>query len=762
MRSLFLTIILSLSAAAFAAGVAVHPFATSDPVLGTALAQRVSDALGPDVVGPGATPGLVAPIVAPQGFVSPVVFVDDPSLSGRNAAWLLHGVLGAEAALTGSLRISGDTLVLHLELGLAGAERRATLRGPVDDPGALADRAARLVAAWLDRTASAPQRSFTLAGADGDRARALSLIAAGLPRDALAALEADGVEADDAIERLRGLLRAAVDGDALATDGVTLDEAALQAVVALNLGALERAADAFTLLAEAGLPVGDVWAGAIAHNGADADAARSAFDRAVARGGYDVAIAARAAYRHASADQSGAAADLDALSERRTLSPAAALVAVVAANLAADAQREDVLAERLTRVAPYLSYGFERRSFLAFDRDDPLVAAQTLAVATELSPESDLYWTNYGWALYLLGFLERSERASVRAIALDPAQFIARYNLGLVQVVTDRLDEAMASYREAFRYDPQVEPEAIVDLIEAELRYPDAVGVPYALGVLQATRGEREAAAASFERFVQAAAAAPEHPAASPARVREASERAAVLRAPLPPIEIASGVDLRLGRRGPALDTLRPGDPLVVSYEVTTDGDALPARLRLEAWLEADDGTVVARAERDVEVPMGAIGFVVEVARVELPLDLAAGSYLVVARAAGDGLEAEGVREVEVGGVDELVRRLIGRDIGLLAFETEQALLAPRDLSQPDVVIARLLAEVRAAAPIAEEVLPVADSGRFEGLGGGAAFDATDADDVRDFLRYVLAEGAADTSFTFVDGYAEWILSGTP
>ena len=761
MRTVLLTIILALATASLAAGVAVHPFAAGDPVLGTALAQRVADALGDDVVGPGATPGLVVPIVAPSGFVSPVVFLDDPGLSGRNAAWLLRGVLGVDAALTGSLRVVGDDLVLRLEFDLHGAERRASLRGPIDDPGALADRAARVVAAWLERRAE-PLGPFSLAGADGDLARALSLIAAGRPLDALAALEQPGVADDARIERVAALLREGIDGAAAATPPGDLDGAALRAVIALNLGELDAAGDAFAALAVAGVSVGDAWAGAIAHNGGDAGAARAAFDRAAQHGGYDVGVAARAAYLLAVGDADAARADLDALAARERLTPAGALVAVVAANLAADAAREDAFALRLERGAPFLAYGFERRSFLAFDRDDPLVAAQTLAVATELARDSDLYWTNYGWALYLLGFLERSEEASLRALAIDPAQVIARYNLGLVQVVTDRLDDALVSYREALRFDPQVEPEAIVDLIEAEERYPEALGVPYALALLQAARGERQAAAEAYERFVGRAAASPDHPAASSARVREASERAVALRAPLPPIEIASALEARLGRRGPTLQSLKSGDPVVVGFEVSTAGEALPARLELEASLEDGDGTVVASVERSVDVPMGAIGFVVEVARLELPVELGGGTYTLVARAAGDGLEARAVREVEVDGVADVVRRLIGRDVGLLALETEQALVAPRDLAQPEVVIARLVNELRAAAPIAEEVLPIADAGRFAGLGGGEAFERSDADDVRDFLRFLLAEGAADTTLTFVDGYAEWLLAGTP
>ena len=766
MRYLHLTIVLALLGAAVAAPLAVHPFQSQDPALGMIVADRVAEALGDGVIGPAATPALVAPIIAPDGFVSPTVFVDDPGLAGRNAAWLLRGATGVDAAVTGSLRAEGDELVLRLEADVRGQERRAVLRGERDDPGALAHRAAVLVATWTGRSA-APSDAIDMAGVDGAVGRALGLVAAGLPRDALATL--DQAEAEAPLRERAGVLQRilqdAVEGSGGVDGADDLNALALRAVVALNLGDLPEAGVMFGRLGAAGVPVGDVWDGVIAYNeGAQIEAA-AAFDRAAADPAFDAGLAARAAYRHTTGGPEGVAgvgSDLDTLAARPGASAGGLLMGVVAANLAGDAAREDALAARLERAAPFLTFSFERRSFLAFDRDDALGAATALAVAIELASESDLYWTNYGWALYLLGFMERSEAASRRALALDPGQVIARYNLGLVEVVTDRLDDALATYREALRFDPRVEPEAIVDLIDAEALYPDAIGVPFALGELEAARGEREAAAAAFERYALLATARATHPAADPARVREANERAAALRAPLPPIAIEGGVDVRLGRRGPVVETAQPGDPLVVGFEVSTIGDALPRVLGLRASLEDADGIVLATAEREVDVPMGAIGFVVEVARLELPDPLMAGRYTLVVRASGDGLEAEAVRGLEVAGAADVVRRLVGRDVGLLALETEQALYAPRDVAQASVVVARLLAELQVAAPIAEEVLPSIDIGRFAGTSGGEAFAASDEGDVVDFLRFVLAEGAADTSFTFVDGYAEWVLQGAP
>ncbi len=763
MRALFLTILLAALGVVAAATLIVHPFDAQDPALGSVMADRVARALGPEVIGPGAAPALVVPLAAPSGFVNPVVFIDDPSLSSRDGAWLLRGASGADAALVGALRAEGDDLVLLLELDHSSAERRATLRGDRADPGELAARAAVLVGRWLGRTADAVPE-LDMAGVDGALGRALALVAAGLPFEALDALEQARGEAPlpPRVEQLVATLEAATLDAPFDPAGADLDELATRAVVTLNLGDLPGAAAAFSALADAGLPVGHAWAGTIAYSEADPVAAASAFDRAVEQPEYDVGWAARAAFRHAVGDDEGAARDRERVLASPVASPAGLLLASVAANLAGEPADEAALLERLGRVAPYLTYSFERRSFLAFDEGDALGAAQALVVALELDDQSDLYWTNYGWALYLLGFLERSEAASRRALELEHGQFIARYNLGLVQVVTDRLDAALASYREALRSDPHVDPEAIADLVEALERYPAAVGVPFALALLQEARGDREAAAAAFERYAELAAAHPQAPAADPARVREASERAVALRAPLPPIAITGDLGVRLGRRGPVLESARAGDPLVVTFEVTTEGDSLPRTLQLRARLEDDVGAVIAVADQMVDVPMGAIGFVVQVARLELPEQLPSGRYALAVRAGGDGLEAEAVRTLEVAGSADELRRLIGRDVDLLALETERLLFTPRDLAQPEVLVDRLLRELRSVADVAEEVLPVPESGRFAGLSGGEVFDASSEDDVLDFIAYVLDEGAADTSFTFVDGYAEWALQGAP
>jgi hypothetical protein len=153
---------------------------------------------------------------------------------------------------------------------------------------------------------------------------------------------------------------------------------------------------------------------------------------------------------------------------------------------------------------------------------------------------------------------------------------------------------------------------------------------------------------------------------------------------------------------------------------------------------------------------------VVDVARVTLPSDLAPGRYTLRATATGEGLEAEAVRSFEVGGAAELVRLLVGRDVTMLGLETSQPLYQARDVERGDRVLDVLVNELRTTAAAADEVLPVPDEGRFAGRSGAEIFEASTREDVRDFVRYLLDEGAQDTSFTFVDGYADWAVAGAP
>jgi hypothetical protein len=316
MRIIIVTVVAAALALATAADLVVYPFESQDPIVGLALADRVAASLGGDIVGPAATPALVVPLVASDGFVNPIVFLGQGGPFGRNGAWLLRGVLGSGAAVTGSIRAEGDALVLHLVVAEGERLREVRLRAGRDDPGRLADRAAAVLSAWLglERRTLPP---LDLRGVDAGHARAVGLVGAGLPFEALAALEAEAALArlTPRAERLLVTLRAALEGTPL-PDAATVDDLAVVAVAALSLGDAEGALEAFEGALAEGLAVAAPWLGALAHNGGDAARARSAFDAAAGHPGYDFGVASRAAYAASTGDEASARRDLDALLER--------------------------------------------------------------------------------------------------------------------------------------------------------------------------------------------------------------------------------------------------------------------------------------------------------------------------------------------------------------------------------------------------------------------------------------------------------------
>jgi hypothetical protein len=170
-----------------------------------------------------------------------------------------------------------------------------------------------------------------------------------------------------------------------------------------------------------------------------------------------------------------------------------------------------------------------------------------------------------------------------------------------------------------------------------------------------------------------------------------------------------------------------------------------------------------AEAEVPVEVPPDAIGYVVEEVGVELPTDLAPGQVRIRVEASGAGDQRVAVaRTVEVAGAPRPLRRLVGRDVVLTALASGRPLFDAGDVDREDAVVASLVQELRDAAGAAEETLPVVEEGRFAGLSGGTLFETSDAQDVRDFLAFLVADGVGEARLTFVDAYAQWALEGAP
>jgi len=146
-----------------------------------------------------------------------------------------------------------------------------------------------------------------------------------------------------------------------------------------------------------------------------------------------------------------------------------------------------------------------------------------------------------------------------------------------------------------------------------------------------------------------------------------------------------------------------------------------------------------------------------------LPSDLTAGTFrLEIAATATDGRSVTGTSEVVVADGPVILRQLLGRGIGMTSLDTGATLYGAADLDHAGALTDILVQELRATANEAEQALPKATAGRFKGLSGSQVFQQSTTQDVADFLHYLLASGAHDTSFTFVDAYAQWVLDGTP
>lgn len=747
-----LVALFALLGAGHAQTLLVHPFVSDGSLLGPVVADRVAEALegGADlVVGPAAAPAAVPPFPYADGFVNPLAVLEAGGIARLHGAMLLRSGSGVDLAVSG--RVSADADGLRLDLvGAAkdGTTLAATLRAPEDDPGELARRAALFIAARLDLALPTGIEPIDMAGDDDLLGRVVTLLGGGLVSDARTLLEqaSEAGSLPDRAAEFVGVL------DDVEAGRPVPDRPVLAAIVALSsLDDEARTVAYMEGMAGAGVPAADLWIGALAAEGGDLARADDAFLRA--RDAFAYGRAAAAAFEQAQA-RPGAAEAVAALVEADD--PATLIVASLLSELASDLGTQERALTALARATPTFAWPFERMSYLAFDEGDALAAARALAVAVELQPDSDLYWTNLGWAWYLLGFWDRSEAASERALELDAGAYIASYNLGLVRARFGRLDEAMPAYERALAVDPEVDDEALMDVENAIEAVPDEASLHYVLARLYEAEGRRDEAAAAYRTFLDLGGFGSPYDEA-------ASDRFERLSAPPPPLEIGGQrLDLTLG--GEVVESsLQPGDPIGLRFELYTPGDALPARVDVRAAVVDAAGQDVAEVEGRVEVPTGAIGYVVEEIAIELPTDLAAGPYAVTVEASASGdLRASVERSIDVQGQLEPLRQLVGRGVELVALSNGRPLFDARDVLRGEPVLPALIAELRATASAAAESLPVAETGRFAGLDGGVLFETSDERDVTDFLAYLAAEGVERAQLTFVDAYAQWALDGAP
>jgi tetratricopeptide (TPR) repeat protein len=735
----------------------VFPFAAVDARLGVAVADRVVQAVAAPTIPPELALSLVPPYIVQEGrFLSPLALLG--GTGSRHAAELLQGVLGVEVVVTGAVRAAGEGFELTLHVARAEGARSFRFTAPESAPEELVRGARAALQVTTDLPLQRAPAAIDLASPYGDFARGLVLLAQGRAPEAVElwgrAARAPGAE--PRWERRRRALQAALTGDPSSPP-------LLRAVLALgalplDAGAAQRAfADAERRYGT--LPLGQLWQALIAvQAGGDAGfealargwgsypfgAVQAALDEAV-RGG---ALSAAARTELAMAE-----------------APAALLGGVLLAQVLDDPALEAALATRLGRRLPTFAYAFERVAQLALAADDPLTAAQALRTATRLEPagsQSDLYWTNLGWAYYLLGVLGESEAASTRALELNPEGTVARYNLALVQTVSGRLGEALTNYEVAAERDlattGTVDAAAVEDLRGARRRFPHVAGIDYALATLLEASGEEEAAARALGRFIARAG-----PRDAPL-VAAAQARRAALLAPTPPLALGS-LEVGLGPQRLPVARFLAGDRVQLRVELSTPGVQLPRRVTLELVLSAPSGEVLVRERRTerLALPPQSVAVVLEDLSLTLPSGLAAGTYALRVRA--HEAVAEAALEV-VEGRASLTRQLVGSGVILRELSTYRPLYTaePAPSTDPEradeQLLNRLHAELARSAAVAK-ALPEVTQGRFAGLVGADIFAASDRGDVRDFLQFLLLSGEA-VDAPFAELYARWAVAGAP
>ena len=320
-------------------------------------------------------------------------------------------------------------------------------------------------------------------------------------------------------------------------------------------------------------------------------------------------------------------------------------------------------------------------------------------------------------------------------------------------MVTGRLEEAMDAYRDALALDPDVDDAAVEDLENALELYPTEASIHYPLATLYEQEGRRDEAARQFSLYLQRGA--------SPPFDGFARQRLKVLTAPPAPIEISDGVRLALGLNQLSAEGFQPGDRIVPTFELFTEGEELPKEIEVRLSVEKD-GEVLSEETATVSLPQAAIGFVVDTLGVTLPSTLAQGRYdLVITALASSNREATYIEAIDVSGSSSYLRQLLSRDIVMLELGSDVPFFTESDLSRTDeVVISTLVSELQATADAAKEALPMIEEGRFAGQDGGEVFAGSTEEDVRVFLGFLLSGNTSDATFHFVDAYAQWAVDG--
>ena len=429
-------------------------------------------------------------------------------------------------------------------------------------------------------------------------------------------------------------------------------------------------------------------------------------------------------------DQKTAVARAKALlGSRRALDVAGAMLLLRSANDPTWRQA----AARLTTVAPELVLGWEELSFAAFEQNDATLAQKALLKAIELDPQKSLYWTNLGWADYLLGEIYQAIYASRRGLDLEENP-VAAYNLGLFHALLGDYGDAFGYYRQALRLDDGSEVQAAL----GDLKNTRKDAMLFWRGYLLARSGRWREARRAYAEFLQRL---PNHRLADEAKAE---------------LEALQDVKNKLAVTGYKLGPLEVQPPFGVDEEVrpllTASSNAYLPSGKVTVRVLAGD-KVVAQSITNLTVPPLTSGFTRELEpfTVHEP-----GEYELTVEYAGARTQAK----ITVGPTN-LARQLLSR--GLVPTDLDgNPLLPDEDLAGPEgekKLIAVTLSRVRSAAAQAAKIerftKPLAH-GPYKGKSVAQLMAAADAKMVERFYQDVLHDPEM-LDEDAVNAFAHWL-----
>lgn len=738
MRKILILIIALILSLSFGQSLVVFPLDSQDISLGMAISDKITESFSDslETYGPEVASGLIPPIVVQDGFFS--ITRRAPDLNSKGSTNMLREITGADYVISGSVDFMANDIVANINLSTKDSVFSLEFTADDRDPAALLNSIVAVLSLRMGLPITVVDTEINLSGDYGDYVDALMLVSYGELESAISVLENmnRSNRADDLLAALEAV-----------RVGLEYDNNSLMAVMSL---ALEPVDEEISLnyfekfAAESSLPVVNLWLAVLSTSKEDDTKANDYFNNFEF---YPFGVATRAAYARVQG--------MDYSSDEKIVlaqNDTAALLAIAsAASFAEDMATEKQALRRLTEILPDYIYPFERLSFIAFDEDDAISAAQALAVAVRLEPDSDLYWTNLGWSYYLLGILDKSETASLHAIELNPGAHIALFNLGLARTVTGRLADAIKAYNKAIAEDPEVDDEAVHDLENAKALYPNQADIYYSLAYLYEQELRYDEAAVQYQLYLD------KKPSSSKF-AKDAQERIEILLAPPAPFFISENVDIGLSLAGIEAGPYHAGELIYPSFELSTDGDELPRNVKYDIVLVGGEN-VLTGSVVDYSIPANAIGYVIEDHAILISPDAWAGNYeLRITISTDDGRQAISVTNFEIVEGTKLLRQLISRDIIMYDVE-DLAFYTTKDLNKSDEVLLELLVqEVYGLIDLATEVIPAIETGRYAGKTGAEFFTEISAIDMNDFLVYLLSTEASQSEFLFIDAFVQWAL----